>query len=123
MYLSLHILDELTGYFDQLGLLPANAKRHLSEMSQDQFVFKEQLSLAESIHLHIKVIATDDLPNIDIVKRGGEPQNAKEGYIKYAFPHGYNFIFSSIPVSQEEKLGISSYCFPHLDHIGIDIRD
>jgi hypothetical protein len=32
------------------------------------------------------------------------PQNEKEGYIKYAYsPSGLNLIFSSIPVSQEEK--------------------
>jgi hypothetical protein len=123
MYLDIEKVDELTAYFDRLGLLPSNARQRLLEMTADDFIFKEQLTEAESIHLHIKVRTTKDLPHDDIVKEGGEPQNSKEGYIKYAFRGGYNFIFSSIPVSEEEKLGVISFCYPHLDHIGIDIRN
>ncbi len=65
----------------------------------------------------------DELPHTYIPRKGGKPQNAKEGYIKYAFAAGYNFIFSSIPVSQEEKAGLASFKFPYLDYIGIDIRN
>jgi hypothetical protein len=123
MHLSLDNVNELTGYFDRLGILPADAKMRLLELMSEHFVFKAQLVVAESIHLHIKVPDTDLLPHENIMRKGANPQNAKEGYIKYVFPGGYNFIFSSIPVSQEEKLGINSYHYPHLDHIGIDIRD
>lgn len=121
--LNLTGLHDLTDYFDQVELLPANTRQYLLEMADERFIFNEQLSIAESIHVHIKVASVDNLPHHDIVKRGGQPQNAKEGYIKYAFPGGVNFIFSSIPVSQEEKAGVASFVFPHLDHIGIDIRD
>jgi hypothetical protein len=123
MHLSLDKVNDLTSYFDRLGILPPDAKMHLLELMSDDFVFKDQLAVAESIHLHIKVPDADQLPHENIMRKGANPQNAKEGYIKYAFPGGYNFIFSSIPVSQEEKLGIGTHHFPHLDHIGIDIRD
>jgi len=116
-------INELTGYFDELGLLPSNARQHLEELRSSSFAFSKQMSAAESIHLHIKVPSTEALPHEQILAIGGEPQNEKEGYIKYAFKEGIHFIFSSIPVSQEERAGLSSFQYPHLDHIGIDIRD
>lgn len=122
MQLNLQQTAPLTGFFASLQLLPANAMRHLGEMACEQFAFREQLTMAESIHLHIKVPAVSALPHQRILEAGGEPQNAKAGYIKYAFPGGVNFIFSDIPVSQEEKAGKAVFSYPHLDHIGIDIR-
>ena len=123
MKLNQKSIDHLTAYFSSVGLMPDNANQYLSELSDENFIFREQLVEAESIHLHIKVADVADLPHTDIIKKGGQPQNAKDGYIKYSFPDGINFIFSSIPVSQEEKIGIASFNFPHLDHIGIDIRN
>jgi hypothetical protein len=123
MKLNLNAINILAESFDKIGYLPTNAKQYFSKMADDGFVFSKQLAVADSIHLHIKVADVDELPHTYIRRKGGEPQNAKEGYIKYAFADGYNFIFSSIPVSQEEKAGIASFQFPYLDHIGIDIRD
>lgn len=123
MKLTLTTIDDLTGYLGKVGLLPAKAKQYLLDITDAQFVFHEQLKAAESMHLHIKVADVAALPHEDMMSKGGQPQNAKEGYIKYAFPDGVNLIFSSIPVSQEEKSGIAPAAFPHLDHIGIDIRD
>lgn len=123
MKLNISQLSTLLDYFDSIDTLPVNAQKHLKEMTANDFMFRDQLSIAESIHLHIKVPETSSLPNDDIIRRGAEAQNAKEGYIKYAFPGGYNFIFSSIPVSEEERAGLASFSYPHLDHIGIDIRE
>lgn len=123
MQLNQQRTDDLISFFREYDLLPGNAPAHLEDISKEGFVFREQLSAAESIHLHIKVPDVAALPHNNIVQQGGEPQNPKEGYIKYAFPDGLNFIFSSIPVSQEEKSGVATFAYPHLDHIGIDIRD
>ena len=123
MKLNLNTVNILAESFDKIGYLPANAKQYFSKMADDCFVFSKQLAVADSIHLHIKVADVDELPHTYSRRKGGEPQNAKEGYIKYAFADGYNFIFSSIPVSQEEKAGLASFKFPYLDHIGIDIRN
>lgn len=123
MKFDLETIHKLISYFDELKLLPQEAKPNLLCMAKGEFLFAEQLSIAESIHFHIKVESTADLSHDKILQYGGRPQNAKEGYIKYAFLDGYNFIFSSIPVSEEEKAGVSSFNYPHLDHIGIDIRE
>lgn len=123
MDVDLDQIDKLDRFFSELEIMPSNAKAYLLEMGSEEFFFQDQLAAAESIHLHIKVEDTEMLPHAEIIKKGGEPQNMKDGYIKYSFTGGLNYIFSSIPVSQEEKSGIADYSFPHLDHIGIDIRD
>ncbi len=76
MQLNFTTIDELTDYFDQVNLLPANARQHLREIGDEKFVFQEQLAAAESIHLHIKVADVDDLPHNDMVKKGGQPKKA-----------------------------------------------
>lgn len=116
-------LNGLLDFFNSADLLPGNAKKYLEEMNDSSFTFYKQLLAADSIHLHIKVADTAALPHDEIMRHGAEAQNAKDGYIKYAFPNGYNFIFSSIPVSEEERAGLATFSYPHLDHIGIDIRD
>jgi len=122
MLLNLKRIDTLLEDFSKFNIIPEATMKQLSSMASETFVFKEQLDLADSIHLHIKVPATERLPHESFLSYGAIPQNAKEGYIKYAFPGGINLIYSSIPVSQEESAGIASFTFPHLDHIGIDIR-
>lgn len=122
MNIALQSANELLDYFDAYDIIPEITRTQLSKLTDGDFLFREQLDLAESIHLHIKVPATDKLPHQDLIDHGGVAQNAKDGYIKYAFPSGVHLIFSSIPVSQEERAGLSLYNYPHLDHIGIDIR-
>jgi len=122
MKIDLQTANSLLDHFDSYDIIPESTQEQLARLTADNFLFKEQLDLAESIHLHIKVPDTKKLPHRDLLDRDGIPQNEKEGYIKYAFPAGLNLIFSSIPVSQEEKAGLSLFNYPHLDHIGIDIR-
>jgi hypothetical protein len=115
-------IGSLLDNFSQYGIIPESARNHLLNIANNAFLFSPQLATAESIHLHIKVPSTEKLPHKELSAYGGIAQNEKEGYIKYAFPSHINLIFSSIPVSQEEKAGIASFVYPHLDHIGIDIR-
>jgi hypothetical protein len=122
MNIALESTNMLLDHFDEFDIIPETTKSHLEKLTADNFIFKEQLDLAESIHLHIKVPDTANLPHNDLMHYGGKPQNEKQGYIKYAFDSGVHLIFSSIPVSQEEKAGLTLYNYPHLDHIGIDIR-
>jgi hypothetical protein len=122
MNIALQKANDLLDRFDAYDIIPESTISQLEKLTDESFLFREQLELAESIHLHIKVPATEKLPHADIMKQGGIPQNEKEGYIKYAFPSGVHLIFSSIPVSQEEKAGFTLFNYPHLDHIGIDIR-
>jgi hypothetical protein len=123
MHLDLESVNRLTGLLSRNGLLPDGAREYLREMASEGYIFHDQLALSESIHLHIKVASTEHLPHSELVQCGGVPQNSKPGYIKYAFEGGYNFIFSSIPVAEEEQLGMRTKPFPHLDHVGIDMRN
>ena len=122
MTIALDATNTLLEHFDAFDIIPESTISQLEKLTADNFMFKEQLDIAESIHLHIKVPDTAALPHEELVNHGGKPQNEKEGYIKYAFDSGVHLIFSSIPVSQEERAGLSLYNYPHLDHIGIDIR-
>ena len=122
MTIALESTTALLDHFDEYDIIPETAGTHLEKLTADNFLFREQLELAESIHLHIKVPDTAKLPHKELIDRGGRSQNEKEGYVKYAFDSGVHLIFSSIPVSQEEKAGLILYNYPHLDHIGIDIR-
>ena len=112
------LLEQLDDYY----IIPESTLTHVENLTKENFLFREQLDLAESIHLHIKVADTAKLPHKMLIEKGGIAQNEKEGYIKYAFASGVHLIFSSIPVSQEERAGLTLFNFPHLDHIGIDIR-
>jgi hypothetical protein len=122
MNIALESTTTLLDHFDVYDIIPENTAAQLENLTAENFLYKEQLDLAESIHLHIKVPDTAKLPHEDLMQHGGKPQNEKKGYIKYAFDSGVHLIFSSIPVSQEEKAGLTLYNYPHLDHIGIDIR-
>jgi hypothetical protein len=76
------------------------------------------------MHAHVKVDAVGDLPYSQLEALGGRVENAKDGYIKYAFASGMNLIFSSIPVSQDDLRDRSATRRPRpfLDHVGIDVR-
>ena len=58
MKFELETMHKLTSYFDELKLLPQEAKPNLLCMAKGEFLFAEQLSIAESIHFHIKVEST-----------------------------------------------------------------
>jgi len=79
---------------------------------------------ADSMHVHVKVDAVGDLPHDQLEALGGRIENAKDGYVKYAFASGMNLIFSSIPVSQDDlrEAPATRRPRPFLDHLGIDVR-
>lgn len=82
------------------------------------------LDHADSIHLHVKLDDTEQLPHAGIKAAGGVLDHARVGYVKYCMPGGINAIFSHIPVSQDDLRGCESSRRPRpfLDHIGIDVR-
>lgn len=87
--------------------------------------FAREDGLAETIHLHIKVDDTHDLPLNDLFAAGASLDHQKDGFVKYRMPGGVNAIFSHIKVSQDELLETEATRRPRpfLDHIGIDLRD
>ncbi len=91
------------------------------EVTAEDFPFAEQVAAAASVHFHIHVNNTDELPHELLQSQTGKIINESKGYIKYEFDDGINFIFSHIPVAQKEK-AVRPANQAYLDHIGIDIR-
>lgn len=109
----------------KLGLLNEQEIAVVTELGGPESRFRETLNLAETLHLHIKVDNTDQLPINDFFKAGAELDHQKQGFVKYRFPGAINAIFSHIKVSQEELIEteVNRRPRPFLDHIGIDLRE
>lgn len=114
-----HVLEQA----QTLALIsPAESEQVLSLFAPD-FPFASAITEAASVHVHIKVDDTRDLPHQEIRARGATPHSETDGYIKYAFPGGLNLIFSSINISEDDLLiGEPRPAFPVMDHTGIDLR-
>jgi alkylhydroperoxidase/carboxymuconolactone decarboxylase family protein len=114
-----HILD----FFRELKLVSAADSRSVLWLFEAACPFHAQLGSADSIHIHVKVDDTANLPHAAIRNAGGQPQNEQQGYIKYAFRDGLNAIFSSIAVAADDHLGgLPSPQKQFLDHAGVDMR-
>jgi hypothetical protein len=87
--------------------------------------FADAVGLADSLHVNIKVDDIACLPMEFVTERGGHTENAKPGYVKYAFPGKVNVILSSINISQDDLIEAkqgTAKARPFLDHVGIDLR-
>ncbi len=122
MKINIDLLQRYIVFFQQEQLLNACDADYLNGVFDNSFHFNDYLSLADTIHVHIKVADTAALPEVTILHQGAIIENQRQGYVKYAFSGGINFIFSSIAVSEEELAGAQSKAYPFIDHIGIDIR-
>jgi alkylhydroperoxidase/carboxymuconolactone decarboxylase family protein len=110
-------------FFRELDLIAAADVGSVLWLFKPEFPFRAQLDSADSIHVHVKVADTAQLPRAAIINAGGAPESEQAGYVKYAFPAGINVIFSSIPVAEDDRLtGAGKIAHPFLDHAGIDLR-
>ncbi len=108
--------------FHALGLVSDHEIEETLALLDPAFPFFSSLRMANSIHLHVKVDAVEDLPLRKILSLGTHPENDRPGYIKFPFPGGINMIFSSIPTSEEDQLPEPPQGKPFVDHFGIDMR-
>ncbi len=110
--------------FQEMALLNAEEVEQVGQLFAAAFPFAASVAAADSIHLHIKVEAGNELPLKDFPSSEARIENQKEGYCKFATPLGLNLIFSSIPTSQEDltETRLTKRPRPFLDHIGIDLR-
>ncbi len=113
-------LRRLTSLLADHNLLSKDELADVTQVASEDFSFKQQLATAASVHFHIHVEDIDELPHDLLQMNGGKVENEAEGYIKYAFDGGINFIFSHIPIAHKEKNKRTEHVY--LDHIGIDIR-
>ena len=116
-------LSTLTKFRDA-GLLGDAELKEVETAFLSCFTFADAIQLADSLHVNIKI---DDIGAVpaEIVSEA-RAENAKDGYIKYAFPSGMNVIFSSIDISQDDLIEAKANekrTRPFLDHLGIDLRE
>ena len=108
----------------ELGLLTKEEIAYVTTALQACYPLADGVKLADSLHLNIKV---DDItfPEEFALARGARKENAKDGYVKYAFPGNVNVILSAIDISQDDLIEARQHTKrrrPFLDHIGIDLR-
>jgi Uncharacterized homolog of gamma-carboxymuconolactone decarboxylase subunit len=108
-----------------LGLLTGKEAEAVQRLGAPDSPFAADVALAETLHLHIKVDDTHQLPLNAFFAAGAQLDHQKDGFVKYRFPGAINAIFSHIKVSQEELLETEANRRPRpfLDHIGIDLRE
>src|SRR5258708_28824640 len=109
----------------QLGLVSKDEISYVTTALQPCHAFADGVALADTLHLNIKVDDIACLPEEFAYSRGAKKENAKDGYVKYAFPGNVNVILSAINISQDDlveaQLG-KKKPRPFLDHVGIDLR-
>lgn len=121
----MQVAAELTATLDRLreaGLLTDCERSQLGTVLGPDSHFTRQLAAAESVHVHIKVEDTAALDAAPMRAWGGTPENEKDGYVKFRFPHGGHIVFSSRAVSEDDLRKDDSRPRPFLDHVGIDLR-
>ncbi len=108
-----------------LGLLSEQEASETAAISLARFPLADAFRLADSIHLNVKVDRVGAEYEAWAKRNDGREENAKPGYVKYAFPDGVHLILSAIPISQEDLLEAGTgdrKPRPFLDHIGVDLR-
>jgi hypothetical protein len=109
--------------FREAGLLTPAEYQEVDTAFLSCFAFADAMLLADSLHVNIKV---DDIGIVPAeLVATAQVENAKDGYIKYAFPSGMNVIFSAIDISQDDLIEARTHekrPRPYLDHLGIDLR-
>nr|WP_020468871.1 arsenosugar biosynthesis-associated peroxidase-like protein [Zavarzinella formosa] len=109
----------------ECGLLNGHEIEVVNRLGKPDSPVDQAITLAETVHLHIKVDDTHQLPINEFFKAGASLDHQKDGFVKYRFPGAVNAIFSHIKVSQDELIETPENRRPRpfLDHIGVDMRD
>lgn len=115
------IMQDVAG----LGLLTQEEIAYVTTAMQPCHTFADGVKVADTLHLNIKVDDIACLPEEFAYARGAKKENAKDGYVKYAFPGNVNVILSAIDISQDDLIEArqgTKKPRPFLDHVGIDLR-
>lgn len=114
---------EVLSKFRELDIIQAKEIDEVLAIFEPTFPWAASLRRADSVHVHIRVDDVSRLPHERIRALDTAPENQKDGYIKYPFAGGLNVIISSIDIAEDDWLPGEGRPRPHLDHIGIDLRD
>ncbi|WP_255945382.1 hypothetical protein [Streptomyces odontomachi] len=124
MDLNRQEVDRVLAEVEKLKLINATERREVLSVMDEDFAFADAVRFTDSVHAHVKVEDVDALPHAELTALGYRPENAEPGYIKYSTDVGVHFIFSSIPIAQDDSIpGAVTLAKPFMDHVGIDMRD
>lgn len=123
MHLVRERFDAVLRGFAELGLVQKAEGEEVLRLFGADFPYRATLDKAASIHVHMRVDDVSHMPHAQIRELGGRAENEMDGYIKYVFAGGVNMIFSSIDVAEDDRLPGPARPRPHMDHIGVDIRE
>lgn len=110
---------------EKLGLISAAEIAAAEKLVAPDSPFARLLDASESLHVHLKVDDTANLPRETFEALGGVADFEKKGFVKFRFPDGARLICSSIAVAQDElaENDGTRKSRPFVDHFGVDLRD
>lgn len=123
MKLDQNRFKQVLGKFMELGVITTSEIDEVMAVFAPSFPWAKSIAVADSVHVHLRVDDVARLPHDQILAMGTRAENAKDGYIKYPFAGGINVIISSIDVAEDDWIPGPGRARPHLDHIGVDLRD
>jgi alkylhydroperoxidase/carboxymuconolactone decarboxylase family protein len=123
MKLDASRFKQVLGQFRELGIIKPAEIDEVLAIFEPGFPWAAALEAADSVHVHVRVDDVSRLPHDQIRAMGTAAENQKDGYVKYPFTGGINVILSSIDIAEDDWLPGAGRTRPHLDHLGIDLRD
>lgn len=117
-------IDEVLRTFQDLGFINDTERNEVLSVIGPDFPYASFVQLTDSVHAHVKVPDTDQLPHNKLLDLGYHAENGRPGYIKYSTGAAFNVILSSIPIAVDDQIpGAVTLAKPFMDHVGIDMRD
>jgi hypothetical protein len=122
MQLTTDLLRARLDAIAAVGLLSSRERDDVLALLAPTFPAADALARAESIHLHVRV---DDLASIRASLGAlGTAETEKDGYLKLRSDDGVHLVVSSIEIADDDRVAsLPRRARPHLDHIGVDLRD
>lgn len=110
--------------FVERELLSASEADLVVGLLDPAFPFADALSIADSVHVQVKIQDVSALPHDAILGTGVTGERSAPGFQKYSYENGLGVIFTSGPIAEDDLIpGAVTRGLPFIDHIGIDLRE
>ncbi|MEV0237991.1 hypothetical protein [Nonomuraea sp. NPDC050786] len=111
-------------FFTDQKLISPDEAGLVTDLFADDFPFTDALSIAESVHVQVKIDSFSRLPHESILAQGVVTERDVPGFRKYGFASGLAMIFTTGPIAEDDLIpGAVTRALPFVDHLGIDLRE